>query len=174
MLQDKHTGTMAVLLMCISPASVFMTMAYTESLFQMTTFAGVWLLVSCEQPLLAGASFALSCAVRSNGTNPSLSWTRKNSQYIEQFRIVPYIFKVPAPTIHRSCGAGAINAGFLAYYIMQLADAAIAGRKLLLPVVWGCVQAFAGIVCMAAVIMRVLQRGAVFSPGELLYMTSET
>lgn len=66
-LKDKQVATMAVLLMCISPASVFMTMAYTESLFQMLTFAGVWLLINCDRPLLAAVPFALSCAVRSNG-----------------------------------------------------------------------------------------------------------
>lgn len=71
-LQDKQAAAMAVLLMCISPASVFMTMAYTESLFQMLTFAGVWLLVNCDQPLMAAVPFALSCAIRSNGTHPSL------------------------------------------------------------------------------------------------------
>jgi Gpi18-like mannosyltransferase len=66
-LRDEQKSTMAVLLMCISPASVFLTMAYTESLFQMLTNMGVWLLVNCDTPLLAALPFALSCAVRSNG-----------------------------------------------------------------------------------------------------------
>jgi hypothetical protein len=66
-LNDKRNSAMAVLLMCLSPASVFMTMAYTESLFLLLTSMGVWLLINHDLPLLAAVPFALSCLVRSNG-----------------------------------------------------------------------------------------------------------
>ena len=58
------------------------------------------------------------------------------------------------------CGAGAINAGFFLYYILQMADAAIARRRLLVSAAGGCVQAAAGIICMAAAVLYVLQHGA--------------
>jgi hypothetical protein len=55
--------------MCLSPASVFLTFAYTESLFQLLTFAGVWMLLN-HKPMLAAMAFCASCAVRSNGATP--------------------------------------------------------------------------------------------------------
>ena len=58
----------SALLLCLSPASVFLTYAYTESLFQLLTFTGVWLLLVFEA-IAAALAFAGSCAVRSNGAH---------------------------------------------------------------------------------------------------------
>eukprot|EP00892_Ulva_mutabilis_P012175 jgi/Ulvmu1/932/UM102_0015.1 len=66
-LRDEFKAALAVLIMCLSPASVFLTMAYTEAIFQALTFLGVWLLINCNAPLLSALPFAASCAVRSNG-----------------------------------------------------------------------------------------------------------
>lgn len=66
-LKDEYKAALAVVIMCISPASVFLSMAYTEATFQALTFLGVWLLINCDAPLLSAVPFAASCAVRSNG-----------------------------------------------------------------------------------------------------------
>ena len=64
----KDIAAASALLLCLSPASVFLTYAYTESLFQLLTFTGVWLLLVFE-PIAAALAFAGSCAVRSNGAH---------------------------------------------------------------------------------------------------------
>lgn len=66
-LKDDAKAATAVLLMCLSPASVFLSMAYTEAIFQALTFLGVWLLINCDAPLLSAIPFSASCAIRSNG-----------------------------------------------------------------------------------------------------------
>jgi hypothetical protein len=63
---DKELAAMAAVLLCGSPASVFLTYSYTEAMFQMLTFAGIWSLIKFE-PILAVAPFVGACAVRSNG-----------------------------------------------------------------------------------------------------------
>lgn len=68
-LKDEQKAITAVLLMCLSPASVFLTMAYTEAVFQALTFVGIWLLIVCDAPLLSAVPFAASCLVRSNGVD---------------------------------------------------------------------------------------------------------
>ena len=65
--RDPQLSAVATILLCISPASVFLTYSYTESLFLLCTLAGVWVVAEDLPPLLAAAPFAASCAVRSNG-----------------------------------------------------------------------------------------------------------
>ena len=68
--KDSKLASAAVVVMCTSPASVFMTYSYTESAFSMLTFAGVLLLQTFPAvPLLAAGPLALSCVVRSNGSS---------------------------------------------------------------------------------------------------------
>lgn len=66
-LGDERKALLASCLLCISPASVFLAHGYTESLFQLATFAGIYLLVHWQSPALAAISFSASCYVRSNG-----------------------------------------------------------------------------------------------------------
>ncbi|XP_022094088.1 GPI mannosyltransferase 2-like [Acanthaster planci] len=56
----------AALLFCINPASVFMTSAYTESLFASLSFAGM-LALEHDKLLCSALCFAFSGAARSNG-----------------------------------------------------------------------------------------------------------
>jgi hypothetical protein len=65
--RDSRLSAAAALLLCLSPASVFLTYAYTEALFLLCTFAGIWVLAEGWPPVLAGLPFAGSCYVRSNG-----------------------------------------------------------------------------------------------------------
>uniref|UniRef100_A0A8C5LR67 GPI mannosyltransferase 2 n=2 Tax=Leptobrachium leishanense TaxID=445787 RepID=A0A8C5LR67_9ANUR len=65
-LQSRRSALLAALLFCMSPASIFMTAAYTESLFAFSTFIGLWLLE--KRKILSGcALLALATASRSNG-----------------------------------------------------------------------------------------------------------
>lgn len=65
-LQSKRTSFLAALLFCMSPISVFMTVAYSESLFALATFSGLWYLQ--KNRLLTGSVLlSLSTAARSNG-----------------------------------------------------------------------------------------------------------
>jgi hypothetical protein len=68
--RDSKLSAAAVLLLCLSPASVFLTYTYTEPLFLLCTFAGIWVLAEGWSLLLATLPFAGSCAVRSNGMHP--------------------------------------------------------------------------------------------------------
>ena len=60
-----RTATLATLLYCFNPASVFCSAAYTESLFLALSFAGLWHLH--HKPWLATALLALASSARSNG-----------------------------------------------------------------------------------------------------------
>lgn len=65
-LQDRRLALLASLLYCLTPANVFMTAGYSESLFAALTFGGLFLL---EKGFTFRACFALSIATaaRSNG-----------------------------------------------------------------------------------------------------------
>lgn len=65
-LQDRRLATLSTLLYCITPANVFMTAGYSESLFAALTFGGLYLL---EKGFTCRACLALSIATaaRSNG-----------------------------------------------------------------------------------------------------------
>ncbi|XP_061572471.1 palmitoyltransferase ZDHHC18-A [Cololabis saira] len=65
-LQDRRLALLASLLYCITPANVFMTAGYSESLFAALTFGGLFLL---EKGFTFRACLALSiaAAARSNG-----------------------------------------------------------------------------------------------------------
>ncbi|XP_068426313.1 palmitoyltransferase ZDHHC18-A isoform X2 [Clinocottus analis] len=65
-LQDRRLALLSSLLYCITPANVFMTAGYSESLFAALTFGGLFLL---EKGFIFRACLALSIATaaRSNG-----------------------------------------------------------------------------------------------------------
>lgn len=65
-LQDRRLALLSTLLYCITPANVFMTAGYSESLFAALTFGGLYLL---EKGFTFRACLALSIATaaRSNG-----------------------------------------------------------------------------------------------------------
>ncbi|XP_072287020.1 GPI mannosyltransferase 2 isoform X2 [Pyxicephalus adspersus] len=65
-LQSRRTSFLAALLFCMSPISVFMTVAYSESLFAVATFTGLWQLQK-NRFLLGSALLSLATAARSNG-----------------------------------------------------------------------------------------------------------
>ena len=65
MLQDSSLAARATLLFCLTPASIFYSAIYTESLFALLSFAGM--LCAGRRPWLATAAFALATATRSNG-----------------------------------------------------------------------------------------------------------
>lgn len=65
MLQDSSLAARATLLFCLTPASIFFSAIYTESLFALLSFAGM--LCAGRRPWLATAAFALATATRSNG-----------------------------------------------------------------------------------------------------------
>ena len=62
----RRLSLIACLLFCFNPASVFMSVMYTEMLFAFCTFYGLWLLLTGRH-WISSAFFALSCATRSNG-----------------------------------------------------------------------------------------------------------
>ncbi|KAM4797133.1 GPI mannosyltransferase 2 [Rhinophrynus dorsalis] len=65
-LQSRRTAYLAALLFCMNPASIFMTSSYSESLFAMVTFAGLWQL---ERYRILNGCVLLSfaTATRANG-----------------------------------------------------------------------------------------------------------
>ncbi|XP_066429064.1 GPI mannosyltransferase 2 [Eleutherodactylus coqui] len=65
-LQSRRSAFLAALLFCMSPISIFMTTGYSESLYALTTFTGLWQLQKCR--ILCGSVFfSLASAARSNG-----------------------------------------------------------------------------------------------------------
>ena len=64
--QDQRLASWAVLLLCLSPATVFLTYTYTEAAFLLCTTLGVWM-QQRRQHALAALAWAASCTVRSNG-----------------------------------------------------------------------------------------------------------
>ncbi|OCT92012.1 GPI mannosyltransferase 2 [Xenopus laevis] len=65
-LQSRRSAFLAALLFCMNPASIFMTVAYSESLFALATFAGLWQLEKCR-PFRGCFLFSLATAARANG-----------------------------------------------------------------------------------------------------------
>ncbi|XP_053560742.1 GPI mannosyltransferase 2 [Bombina bombina] len=65
-LQNRRTAFLAALLFCISPASIFMAATYSESLFALSTFAGLWLLEK-RKTLGCCLLLCLATSARSNG-----------------------------------------------------------------------------------------------------------
>lgn len=63
---DQQLSLLASALFCLTPASVFMTVVYTESLFACLCFAG-FLSLAHSHSLLASLLFSLALATRSNG-----------------------------------------------------------------------------------------------------------
>ncbi|KAM8974903.1 GPI alpha-1,6-mannosyltransferase 2 [Pelodytes ibericus] len=65
-LQSRRSAFLAALLFCMNPASIFMTAAYSESMFAFTTFIGLWQLE--KNKILSGCAFLfLATTARSNG-----------------------------------------------------------------------------------------------------------
>lgn len=64
--RNRRLSFLTAALFCINPASVFMTAVYTECLFAMFTFLGLFLLEK-HWDWLAALSFSLAAATRSNG-----------------------------------------------------------------------------------------------------------
>ncbi|XP_067867528.1 palmitoyltransferase ZDHHC18-A isoform X1 [Heterodontus francisci] len=65
-LRDRRLASLSSLLFCLTPASVFMSAAYSESMFVLLAFTGM-LHLEKGQPLTSCILFALSTAARSNG-----------------------------------------------------------------------------------------------------------
>ncbi|XP_069751576.1 palmitoyltransferase ZDHHC18-A [Narcine bancroftii] len=65
-LRDHRLASLASLLFCLNPASVFMSAAYSESIFLLLTLSGM-LLLEKGRPLASCILFALATAARSNG-----------------------------------------------------------------------------------------------------------
>ncbi|XP_019741987.1 palmitoyltransferase ZDHHC18-A [Hippocampus comes] len=65
-MQDRRLALLSTLLYCITPANVFMTAGYAESLFAALTFGGLFLL---EKGFILRAclAFSIASAARSNG-----------------------------------------------------------------------------------------------------------
>ncbi len=69
-LGDGALAARATLLFCLTPASVFYSVVYTESVFALAAFSGMrW---APRRPWLAAGAFALATAGRSNGALPPL------------------------------------------------------------------------------------------------------
>eukprot|EP00062_Callorhinchus_milii_P010177 gi/632954741/ref/XP_007893122.1/ PREDICTED: GPI mannosyltransferase 2 [Callorhinchus milii] len=66
-LKDHSMATLASLLFCLTPVSVFMSAAYSESMFILLALAGMWQL-EIGWSVLGCVFFALATATRSNGT----------------------------------------------------------------------------------------------------------
>ena len=64
--RNRRLSFLAAALFCINPASVFMTAVYTECLFALFVFLGLFLLEK-HWDWLATLSFSLAAATRSNG-----------------------------------------------------------------------------------------------------------
>ncbi|KAM9319511.1 GPI mannosyltransferase 2 [Gastrophryne carolinensis] len=65
-LQSRRTSFLAALLLCMSPISIFMNVTYSESLFALATFTGLWHLEK-RRILVGSAVLALATSARSNG-----------------------------------------------------------------------------------------------------------
>ncbi|KAG9332258.1 hypothetical protein JZ751_015467 [Albula glossodonta] len=65
-LGDRRLALLSSLLLCLSPANVFLAAGYSESLFAALTFGGVWLLER-GSPLRASLVLSLATAARANG-----------------------------------------------------------------------------------------------------------
>ncbi|KAM3932893.1 GPI mannosyltransferase 2 [Leptodactylus fuscus] len=65
-LQSRRLAFLAALLFCVSPVSIFMTTTYSESLYALAAFTGLWQLQKCRT-LCGSAFFSLASAARSNG-----------------------------------------------------------------------------------------------------------
>uniref|UniRef100_UPI00398EF19C palmitoyltransferase ZDHHC18-A n=1 Tax=Pristiophorus japonicus TaxID=55135 RepID=UPI00398EF19C len=65
-LRDGRLASLSSLLFCLTPASVFMSAAYSESMFALLAFSGM-LHLEKGRPLTSCILFALSTAARSNG-----------------------------------------------------------------------------------------------------------
>ncbi|XP_041069305.1 palmitoyltransferase ZDHHC18-A [Carcharodon carcharias] len=65
-LQDRRLASLSSLLFCLTPANVFMSAAYSESMFVLLVFSGM-LHLEKGRPLISCILFSLSTAVRSNG-----------------------------------------------------------------------------------------------------------
>ncbi|XP_044142263.1 GPI mannosyltransferase 2 isoform X2 [Bufo gargarizans] len=65
-LQSRRSAFLAALLFCMSPVSIFMTTAYSESLYALATFAGLWQLQK-HRTLCGSVFFLAASAARSNG-----------------------------------------------------------------------------------------------------------
>ncbi|KAM4046197.1 GPI mannosyltransferase 2 isoform 1-T1 [Anomaloglossus baeobatrachus] len=65
-LQSRRSAFLAALLFCMSPVSIFMTTTYSESLYALATFTGLWQLHK-SRTLCASAFLSLASAARSNG-----------------------------------------------------------------------------------------------------------
>ncbi|XP_075897241.1 palmitoyltransferase ZDHHC18-A [Nelusetta ayraudi] len=65
-LQDRRLALLSSLLYCVTPANVFMTAGYSESLFAALTFGGLFLLEK-GFPLRACLALGIATAARSNG-----------------------------------------------------------------------------------------------------------
>ncbi len=69
-LGDGALAARATLLFSLTPASVFYSAVYTESIFALAAFSGMrW---ARRRPWLAAGAFALATASRSNGALPLL------------------------------------------------------------------------------------------------------
>uniref|UniRef100_A0A6B2L764 GPI mannosyltransferase 2 n=1 Tax=Arcella intermedia TaxID=1963864 RepID=A0A6B2L764_9EUKA len=70
-LKDERLSFTSALLFCFNPASIFMSALYTESLFALTVFAGLYYLTKNGEnfwdKLKGTACFAMSSGIRSNG-----------------------------------------------------------------------------------------------------------
>ncbi|KAM5146634.1 GPI mannosyltransferase 2 isoform 2-T2 [Mantella aurantiaca] len=110
-LQSRRTAFLAALLFCMSPISIFMTVAYSESLFAMATFSGLWHLQ--KNRLLAGSALlSLAMAARSNGlVNAGFLVHSGVKVFLQQSRHC-------RPLMKRLCGIGLMIlpfAGFQGY-----------------------------------------------------------
>ncbi|NWY00873.1 PIGV mannosyltransferase, partial [Nothoprocta ornata] len=65
-LRCRRVAFLAALLFCVSPASVFMAAAYSESMFAFLAFSAMWHLEK-GQSWRSGLLFSLASAVRANG-----------------------------------------------------------------------------------------------------------
>jgi len=63
---NPRLSHMTIILFCINPATIFMTTTYTESLFSLLVFTGLWALHS-DHTWIATVMFSLATLTRSNG-----------------------------------------------------------------------------------------------------------
>ncbi|KAG8588696.1 hypothetical protein GDO81_006065 [Engystomops pustulosus] len=65
-LQSRRSAFLSALLFCMSPVSIFMASTYSESLYVLATFAGLWQLQK-HRTICSSAFLSLATAARSNG-----------------------------------------------------------------------------------------------------------